>query len=948
MKPTISIPSRIGTWAIALLIAVGSLQAIATEPPAADEPLIEPTYPARDRAERKPTALPTQGLTSATSLAETVAFKALKTTAQERGKVRVIVGLRALFAPEGDLSKPSATNQRHEITAVQSAVLASLPRLAAKPEGSEHRRYASIPFMALTVTPEELDALSRNPDVISIKPDELMKLNLIDSVPYIGGERAFAQGYTGVGQSIAVLDTGVDKNHQFLTGKVVSEACYSTTDNDFASQSLCPGGAPSSTATGSGVNCTVNAECNHGTHVAGIAAGKAYTYNGKPISGVAKDANLVAIQVASQINDTRVCGSPDPCVRIFVSDYVKGLERVYELRGAYRIAAANLSLGGQKYTSQAVCDSENAEVKAVIDTLKSAGIATVVASGNEGYTDGLALPACISSAVSVGSVSAVAGWENNCQGHNLGTTIPDSISCFSNSANFMSLLAPGEQILSSVPSASQTAFERLSGTSMAAPHVAGAIAVLRQKNPTATPDAVLTALKATGTPVTDPRNNLVKPRINVDLALKALAPDTFTLTVNKTGDGTVTSTPAGIECGATCAGEFEKGAAVTLTQTAGDGFKFSGWGGACSGTDACIVTMDGEKQVLVNFTAVPPPTSYTLTVTKTGAGLVTSTPAGINCGTTCSATFEKDKVVTLSQQAGEGFKFTGWGGACFGSGDCEVTMNVAKQVTASFVSDTPLPVVLDATQITQGKRVTGKLASAEATNWYTYTHRKRNQKTLSSFFQCNKAPKTAFDTYGYTLNWFSSSGALLNSFPLSTSQCRNLKYRFKLSTPQTGEYLFSVSPPSVESGLQFTGTPFGLQIGTETVPAPPVPPVPSPPPVQYVYPPGTISASCYESGTETFPPVLRNIQHEGGKTTREWVAEPKPPLTYAGITMQVGNGHKLIPLPKTQWYLPDKPVCWEWPDYSGCRLKSQIITAWYCFYDLSLCKKDASGKLQCN
>lgn len=192
MKPTITIPSRIGTWAIGFLLAVGSLQAIAAAPTTDGEPLIEPTYPDRDRAERKPTVPPTQDTASVAGLAETAAFKSLKSMAQEQGTVRVIIGLRALFAPEGDLSKPSATTQRQEIAAVQSAVLASLPRLAAKPEGSEHHRYGYIPFMALTVTPEELDALSRNPDVISIKPDELMKLNLINSVPYIGGERAFA------------------------------------------------------------------------------------------------------------------------------------------------------------------------------------------------------------------------------------------------------------------------------------------------------------------------------------------------------------------------------------------------------------------------------------------------------------------------------------------------------------------------------------------------------------------------------------------------------------------------------------------------------------------------------------------------------------------------------------------------------------------------------------
>jgi hypothetical protein len=396
--------------------------------------------------------------------------------------------------------------------------------------------------------------------------------------------------------------------------------------------------------------------------------------------------------------------------------------------------------------------------------------------------------------------------------------------------------------------------------------------VLKQKSPTAAPDAVLAALKDTGTPVRDPRNSLLKPRINVDLALKALAPGGFSLTIAKTGDGTVTSTPPGVDCGTTCAGEFEKGAAVTLAQTAGDGFKFSGWGGACSGMTTCAVTMDA-----------------------------------------------------------------------------------AKTVTAAFTKTTPNPDVNNARAITQGQRVSGRLSAADDTKWYTYTHRKKNQKTLSSIFQCNQAPKTAFDSYGYTLNWFSSAGALLNSFPLATSQCRNLKYRFKLSTPNSGEYVLSVGPPSAESGLQFTATPFSLRIGAAPVPTPPVPPVPTPPQVKYVYPPGTINASCVETGAETFPPYIANYLNGGGigggGVQPQWVTdEAKPPLTYAGVTMQAGaQGQKLIPLPYTQYSVGNavKPVCLEWPTYSGCQPKPHVITAWYCFYDLSLCKQTSSGP-QCN
>ena len=104
----------------------------------------------------------------------------------------------------------------------------------------------------------------------------------------------------------------------------------------------CPGGVTSSTAAGSGVNCTYAAEgCQHGTHVAGIAAGAA------PRSrGVARDAKLIAINVFSRFTGANCAGAASPCTQSFASDQIKGLERVLALRTSLRIAAVNMSLGG--------------------------------------------------------------------------------------------------------------------------------------------------------------------------------------------------------------------------------------------------------------------------------------------------------------------------------------------------------------------------------------------------------------------------------------------------------------------------------------------------------------------------------------------------------------------------------------------------------------------------
>jgi hypothetical protein len=165
------------------------------------------------------------------------------------------------------------------------------------------------------------------------------------------------------------------------------------------------------------------------------------------------------------------------------------------------------------------------------------------------------------------------------------------------------------------------------------------------------------------------------------------------LTVTKagTGSGGVTSSPAGINCGATCSHTFDDNASVTLTASADAGSTFSGWSGeGCSGTGTCTVTMNQARNVTATFTLNPPPVqpppSYTLTVTKAGSGTggVTSSPAGINCGATCSALFTSPTSVILTATPTGGSTFSGWSGDCSGTGTCTVTMNAAHAVTATF------------------------------------------------------------------------------------------------------------------------------------------------------------------------------------------------------------------------------------------------------------------------
>src|SRR6266850_1851674 len=176
-----------------------------------------------------------------------------------------------------------------------------------------------------------------------------------------------------------------------------------------------------------------------------------------------------------------------------------------------------------------------------------------------------------------------------------------------------------------------------------------------------------------------------------------------TLTVSKSGagSGTVTSSPTGIDCGATCSTSFSFNTQVTLTATAATGSTFTGWSGACTGAGSCVVTMNAAKTVTANFT-VP---TFVLTVNKTGAGTgtVTSTPAGIDCGATCSFSFNNNTMVTLTAAPAAGSTFTSWSGACTGSGGCTVTMSAARTVTATFgvstVTFTDNPLVAQTTVI---------------------------------------------------------------------------------------------------------------------------------------------------------------------------------------------------------------------------------------------------------
>jgi len=251
--------------------------------------------------------------------------------------------------------------------------------------------------------------------------------SLVSSVSRINLSHMRSKNAMGAGYSVAVVDTGVDASHPFLGGRVVYEAC-------FTFQRSCPNN--SNTMTGSGAAKPVHW---HGTHVAGIIAG-----NSPNVFGVASAANIVAVNIFEKSGIS------------YEESLIQGLEHVLSLKSTYNIVAVNLSLGTSRVWLN-YCDDVVPQLTDIIKRLTAANVAVVAAAGNS-FSHGMSNPACINSVVGV-----AASYSTN-----------DTITDFSNISRYTAFAAPGYQILSSTNEGS--GYKTSSGTSMAAPHVAGAFA----------------------------------------------------------------------------------------------------------------------------------------------------------------------------------------------------------------------------------------------------------------------------------------------------------------------------------------------------------------------------------------------------------------------------------------------------------------------------------------
>lgn len=325
--------------------------------------------------------------------------------------------------------------------------------------------YDKFPIVYLEVDEDALGVLLNMDEVRYIGENKVVEPYLAESLPLISAPQAHLAGATGAGTSVAVLDTGVDYTLAAFgsctapgapvgTCKVAYAQDFATEDNSLDDD-------------------------GHGTNVSGI------------VVGVAPDTRVLGLDIF------RTNGSA------YYDDIISALNWVVANKTTYNTVAVNMSFGVDEYTGP--CPSDALAV--AISEIKTSGITTAAASGNNGYTNALGSPACAPEAISVGAV-----YDSNLGGINWSvctdlTTAADMVTCFSNSSSFLTMLAPGAII--------DAAGIAMGGTSQAAPHVSGAVAVAKGQDNSLTVDQVISRLTSTGVSVFDDRNNITKPRLDL-------------------------------------------------------------------------------------------------------------------------------------------------------------------------------------------------------------------------------------------------------------------------------------------------------------------------------------------------------------------------------------------------------------------------------------------------
>lgn len=351
-----------------------------------------------------------------------------------------------------------------------------------------------LPVMSVRVTSERgLLSLASAPGVAGISAPMGEKLQLAQSLPLINQPQAATAGHRGAGTYVVVLDTGVQYNNGHFgdCSSFNNSTCKVVLYDDYASRN--DGSAD---------------DMGHGTNVTGI------------VLGVAPGAKALVFDVFNTYTNAQ--GKKD-----WTTDnraVNRAIQKAIEWRRqGYNVASINMSFGGGHYDA---CTASSAHPYAgSLATALSVGIVPVASSGNDRFINGSArsgigFPACLSSTLSVGAVYEASyssltfggGTSTQCTDR---APARDSVTCFSQDGSALEMLAPGARITAGGRS-------NYSGTSMAAPHVAGAVAVLKAAKPSASATAIRNVLKTTGPVITDPWTGRRHHRLDLTAALAAL------------------------------------------------------------------------------------------------------------------------------------------------------------------------------------------------------------------------------------------------------------------------------------------------------------------------------------------------------------------------------------------------------------------------------------------
>ena len=455
---------------------------------------------ARTSAPQRHTPAAHAGIKSAAPLATRAeTFDKVTELAKAHGRIRVTLALA-----DAPTTAPTAGVRARLTDQATHGRAAALRVLHG--HGNPHS-VPGAPAMSATLTASQVERLRAEPAVLSVSPS-------VDLTPAgtssfgaasgvqlpkwwhqkrMGLDWTYANGYTGAGQKVVIIDTGVAANHPWLSGHVVDGACFSHTG--------CANGQSYQYGVSAAAPCTYAHNCAHGTHVAHIAAGK---------YGAAPAAKIVAIKAASKGTDSY----GRPSAKFWDDDEINALWYAYTYVSPAP-AAVNMSIGGGLHSG--TCDTLNPELTKWVSALRARGTATVIAAGNDDSSTSISAPACISSAVVVGNATLTSA---------TGTpAVLAKVWGGSNSNSLVDLWAPGTDICSAVPVSLD--FDGKAdgvdctkyGTSMATPQVTGAFAVMKAAWPTYTVSQSLTALVRNGLAITDSRNGITRSMISISNAV---------------------------------------------------------------------------------------------------------------------------------------------------------------------------------------------------------------------------------------------------------------------------------------------------------------------------------------------------------------------------------------------------------------------------------------------